>query len=237
MQDTACSLGESPGFLSLMSDASSLADLAVPDTGALKFDDFMTAPAPTSSPEPGLVPDGSFHAPAAAGFEDMDSMIRALELDMTPVKPKVAAPPPRPTPYTFGGVVVPPPPPVPKRKAASRARHQRPRGPATNGADVDNIARYFPRDVLRLEPDEYARVKAQRIEFLTTEEQRKLTSLRRRARNCVYAEIKRQERIAAKRDADSANSQLLEENRQLREENMRLQMQLAVFAADQAKAE
>jgi len=227
-----CPLGESPGFLSLMSESSSLADLAVPDAN-LKFDDFMTPSPPSASPEPGIVPDSSFHAPAAAGFEDMDSMIRALELDMTPAKPKIA---PVPTSHTFGSdVVVPPPPPVPKRKAASRARHHRPRGPGTSNADVDNIARYFPRDVLRLEPDDYARVKAQRIGFLTTEEQRKLTSLRRRARNCVYAEIKRQERIAAKRDADAANAQLLKENRQLREENMRLQMQLAMFDANQAK--
>jgi len=99
---------------------------------------------------------------------------------------------------------------------------------ATVGAD-DAITRWFPKAVLELEPKEYQRVKKDRLRLLSEEQQRDLTSLRRRVRNCVYAEEKRQRRIQDKREADVSNLTLQAENTSLREENARLRLELAAF--------
>lgn len=179
-------------------------------------------------PDIGL-PAGASSSPLDLGLGSLEDVLEELDAmagnqHRTPI-PICPPPPKATTPKASSSKIV--------KRAAPLGRVPR---PATAAAERDSsstgsaVDKWFPRYVLELSPRDYAKVKRERLHLLNDAEQKELTAVRRRVRNCIYAEEKRQRRIRDKRNADATNISLLQENGALREENARLRLELAAFA-------
>lgn len=89
------------------------------------------------------------------------------------------------------------------------------------------LLRRFPREILRLEAEEWRKERKARIVGLSKKQLTEVAALRRRERGCVHAARARMKRIENQGRANHTTEALLKENSGLRLEKERLQKELA----------